>query len=62
MMGLMAEPLLAEQTEHERWRDFGTWMTSEQRRIYGIVPAFFAGSGRGGFGDTGCISQGLSGA
>src|ERR1700726_37834 len=41
MMGLMAaEPLLAEQSEAIQVRDFGTWMTSEQRRIYGLCQRF----------------------
>lgn len=39
-MGLMAEPLLAEQTESALLRDFGTWMTSEQRRVYGLCQRF----------------------
>ena len=39
-MGLMAEPLLAEQTEHQALSDFGTWMTSEQRRIYSLCQRF----------------------
>ena len=40
MIGLMAEPLLAEQTESVLVRDFGAWMTSEQRRIYGLCQRF----------------------
>ncbi|PYT17252.1 MAG: hypothetical protein DMG59_08000 [Acidobacteria bacterium] len=40
MMGLMAEPLLAEHTEPGLLRDFGTWMTSEQRRIYALCQRF----------------------
>jgi DNA-directed RNA polymerase specialized sigma24 family protein len=36
----MAEPLLAEQTESILVRDFGAWMTSEQRRIYGLCQRF----------------------
>src|SRR5271166_3191127 len=40
MIGLMAEPLLAEQTESILVRDFGAWMTSEQRRIYGLCQRF----------------------
>jgi RNA polymerase sigma-70 factor (ECF subfamily) len=40
MMGLMAEPLLAEQVEPALLRDFGTWMTSEQRRIYSLCQRF----------------------
>ena len=39
-MGLMAEPLLAEQSDLILVRDFGTWMTSEQRRIYGLCQRF----------------------
>src|SRR5271154_6867115 len=40
MMGVMAEPLLAEQVESGLLRDFGAWMTSEQRRIYGLCQRF----------------------
>src|SRR6202451_392037 len=40
MIGLMAEPLLAEQGESIAVRDFGAWMTSEQRRIYGLCQRF----------------------
>jgi len=40
MMGLMAEPFLAEQTEYGLVRDFGAWMTSEQRRIYSLCQRF----------------------
>jgi RNA polymerase sigma-70 factor (ECF subfamily) len=40
MMGLMAEPLLAEQTETGVLADFGAWMTSEQRRIYSLCQRF----------------------
>lgn len=40
MMGLMAEPLLAEHTESVLVRDFGAWMTSEQRRVYGLCQRF----------------------
>jgi RNA polymerase sigma-70 factor (ECF subfamily) len=40
MMGLMAEPLLAERSEPGVLRDFGTWMTSEQRRIYSLCQRF----------------------
>jgi RNA polymerase sigma-70 factor, ECF subfamily len=36
MMGLMVEPLLAEDTESATLRDFGAWMTSEQRRIFSL--------------------------
>src|SRR5579862_3151670 len=36
MMGLVAEPLLAERAENGLLRDFGTWMVSEQRRVYGL--------------------------
>ena len=39
MMGLMAEPFLAEQTE-SGVRDFGAWMTSEQRRVYSLCQRF----------------------
>src|SRR5271165_6622440 len=40
MMGLMAEPLLAEQSESVLVRDFGAWMTSEQRRVYALCQRF----------------------
>src|SRR5579863_9860986 len=44
MMGLMAEPLLAEHAESEVsagiLRDFGAWMTSEQRRVYSLCQRF----------------------
>jgi RNA polymerase sigma-70 factor, ECF subfamily len=40
MMGLMVEPLLAEQTETGLKRDFGTWMASEQRRVYALCQHF----------------------
>jgi DNA-directed RNA polymerase specialized sigma24 family protein len=33
MMRLMAEPLVAGQVDTGLLRDFGTWMTSEQRRV-----------------------------
>jgi RNA polymerase sigma-70 factor (ECF subfamily) len=37
MMGLMAESsVLAESAEHAILRDFGAWMTSEQRRVYAL--------------------------
>jgi RNA polymerase sigma-70 factor, ECF subfamily len=36
MMRLMAEPLAAGQVETGLLRDFGTWMTSEQRRVYAL--------------------------
>ena len=36
MMGQMAAPLLADRTEPGLARDFGVWMTSEQRRIYAL--------------------------
>ena len=39
-MGLMVEPLLAEKSDLILVRDFGTWMTSEQRRIYGLCQRF----------------------
>ena len=40
MMGLMAEPLLAERAAPALMRDFGGWMTSEQRRIYSLCQRF----------------------
>jgi RNA polymerase sigma-70 factor (ECF subfamily) len=40
MMGLMAEPLLAERTEPSLLRDFGAWMASEQRRVYALCQRF----------------------
>jgi RNA polymerase sigma-70 factor (ECF subfamily) len=40
MMGLMAEPFLAEKIEYSVTRDFGAWMTSEQRRIYSLCQRF----------------------
>jgi RNA polymerase sigma-70 factor, ECF subfamily len=44
MMGVMAEPLLAERSERELsagiLRDFGAWMTSEQRRVYSLCQRF----------------------
>src|SRR5271169_6276941 len=40
MMGLMAEPLLAERAEPSVLRDFGAWMASEQRRIYALCQRF----------------------
>jgi RNA polymerase sigma-70 factor (ECF subfamily) len=40
MMGLMAEPMLAERAESGLLRDFGAWMTSEQRRIYSLCQRF----------------------
>lgn len=40
MMGLMAEPFLAEKIEGGLLRDFGGWMTSEQRRIYSLCQRF----------------------
>lgn len=40
MMGLMVEPRLAERAESGLLRDFGTWMTSEQRRIYSLCQRF----------------------
>src|SRR5580700_9323035 len=41
MMGLMAEslltkPVLSEPAEPILLRDFGAWMTSEQRRVYAL--------------------------
>ncbi len=35
-MGLMAEPLLVQETEPVVLCDFGAWMTSEQRRVYAL--------------------------
>jgi RNA polymerase sigma-70 factor (ECF subfamily) len=40
MMGLMAEPLVAERTDAGLVRDFGGWMLSEQRRIYSLCQRF----------------------
>jgi RNA polymerase sigma-70 factor (ECF subfamily) len=40
MMGVMAEPLLAERVESALLRDFGAWMTSEQRRVYSLCQRF----------------------
>src|SRR5271154_3992851 len=40
MMGLMAEPLLAERVEPSQLRDFGAWMASEQRRVYALCQRF----------------------
>jgi RNA polymerase sigma-70 factor, ECF subfamily len=44
MMEVMAEPLLAERTETQAsapiLRDFGAWMTSEQRRVYSLCQRF----------------------
>src|SRR5579862_1790001 len=40
MMGVMAEPMLAERAESGVLRDFGSWMTSEQRRIYSLCQRF----------------------
>ena len=39
-MGLMAEPMLAEQADSGLLRDFGAWMTAEQRRIYSLCQRF----------------------
>ncbi len=39
-MGLMAQPLLGERSGAEVLGDFGTWMTSEQRRIYALCQRF----------------------
>ena len=36
----MAEPLLAEKAESGVVRDFGSWMSSEQRRIYALCQRF----------------------
>jgi RNA polymerase sigma-70 factor (ECF subfamily) len=40
MMGLMAEPLLADRVEPSLLRDFGAWMASEQRRVYALCQRF----------------------
>jgi RNA polymerase sigma-70 factor, ECF subfamily len=44
MMGLMAEPLWAERAEpnlnNGLVRDFGSWMTAEQRRIFSLCQRF----------------------
>jgi RNA polymerase sigma-70 factor, ECF subfamily len=40
MMGLMAEPLLADRSESALLRDFGAWMTAEQRRVYSLCQHF----------------------
>jgi RNA polymerase sigma-70 factor, ECF subfamily len=40
MMGLMAEPLLAERVEPSLLRDYGAWMASEQRRVYALCQRF----------------------
>jgi RNA polymerase sigma-70 factor, ECF subfamily len=40
MMGLMTEPLVAERADPGLLRDFGSWMTSEQRRIYALCQRF----------------------
>lgn len=40
MVRLMAEPFLAERAERGLVRDFGAWMTSEQRRIYSLCQRF----------------------
>ena len=36
MIGLVSQPLLAEQTGSGLLRDFSVWMTSEQRRVYAL--------------------------
>jgi len=36
MMGLVSQPLLAEQAGSGLLRDFSAWMTSEQRRVYAL--------------------------
>jgi RNA polymerase sigma-70 factor (ECF subfamily) len=36
MMRLMAEPLVAGQVDTGLLRDFGSWMTQEQRRVYAL--------------------------
>ena len=40
MMGLMAATLLAEKAERCLLQDFGSWMSSEQRRIYALCQRF----------------------
>jgi RNA polymerase sigma-70 factor (ECF subfamily) len=40
MMGLMVEPMLAEQTESVLLRDFTPWMISEQRRVFALCQRF----------------------
>src|SRR6202142_3940935 len=40
MMGVMAEPVLAHETETGVLADFGKWMTAEQRRIYALCQRF----------------------
>src|SRR5437660_8549090 len=40
MMGLVAQPVLVEQAGSGLLRDFGAWMTSEQRRIYSLCQRF----------------------
>src|SRR5437660_2464217 len=40
MMGLVAQPVLVEQTDPGLLRDVGGWMTSEQRRIYSLCQRF----------------------
>ncbi len=39
-MGVMTEPLVASRAEPLLLRDFGSWMTSEQRRIYALCQRF----------------------
>jgi len=39
-MGEMAESLVAEPTERALARDFGSWMASEQRRIFALCQRF----------------------
>ena len=40
MTALMAEPALAQENQALPLRDFGAWMTAEQRRIYGLCQRF----------------------
>jgi RNA polymerase sigma-70 factor (ECF subfamily) len=40
MMGLVTQPLLAEQAESGHARGFNAWMMSEQRRVYALCQRF----------------------
>jgi RNA polymerase sigma-70 factor, ECF subfamily len=40
MMGLVAQPVLAEQAGSGLLRDFSAWMISEQRRVYALCQRF----------------------
>jgi RNA polymerase sigma-70 factor (ECF subfamily) len=40
MMGLVAQPLVADDAESDLLRDFAAWMTSEQRRVYSLCQRF----------------------